>query len=169
MLRQIGDRRRAMPDEPRRLQFPLVHLAGHDDLEGPFTQSKFGQVVAGVAQIVLQQAVTLVALPVEFFLKSDHLTTNSCSLSSCGLQTGWRWKRTLNSRFWQETTVFDARLIQEANERHGLLVSDRKVLKFGSGVIKEMFPELRRQSTSDTTTALVVASLLHPKARQSNY
>jgi hypothetical protein len=60
--------------EPGRCEFALRHLPGHDDLKGPLTKSKTGQIVAGVTNVFRQQALKLVTVPVEFLLQADHLS-----------------------------------------------------------------------------------------------
>ena len=81
MVGNLGDRRRAVPLEPGGFEFALGDLPGHDDLERPLAQDEFGQVVAVVSQVLGQQAVKLVALPVEFLLQGDHPASNR--LAAC--------------------------------------------------------------------------------------
>src|SRR5262249_24475617 len=61
-------------------EFTLSNLPGHDDLERPLTEDEFGQAVAGITQIISQQAVVLIALPVEFLLKGDHQSSQATRL-----------------------------------------------------------------------------------------
>ena len=112
-----------MPLEPRRLQFALGHLPGHDDLEGPLAEGEFGQVVAGVAQIVGQQAVKLVALPVEFFLQGDHPAPDRFGLrAGLGQPLGGRRGR-LHHRLGQQPRVLLAERVQLPSEGERLLDS----------------------------------------------
>ena len=125
-----------MPLEPGRLQFALGHLPGHDDLEGPLAEGEFGQVVAGVAEVVGQQAVELVALPVEFFLQGDHLASDrvglrsgrppdrsACGMARCTLASGKRCVVVLAERDLTDGQVRGALISGRGNVRRPVPVN----------------------------------------------
>ena len=84
---QLGDRRRVVAFEPGCLELAAGHLASHYDLESPLAElkgrhsgklgvQKFAVrlcVFAALCEILFDQSVKAVALPVQFFLQRDHL------------------------------------------------------------------------------------------------
>ena len=70
--RDLGDRRRPVPLEPRRLLLASLRLASQHDLEGPLPERQRRQVIAVVRQVLVDQAVEPIDLPVQLLLQRDH-------------------------------------------------------------------------------------------------
>lgn len=69
MRGECADRRGAVAREPGCLQFAGDHAAGHDDLEGALPEGERRRV--RVLGRIVEQAVEVVAAPVEFLLQRD--------------------------------------------------------------------------------------------------
>ena len=70
--RDLGDRRRAVPLEPRRLGLAGRDLAGEDDLERALAERDRRRRLAEDREIVGDQAVRAEHLPIELLLQRDH-------------------------------------------------------------------------------------------------
>jgi len=70
----IGDGCGAVALKPGRVQFASSHLPHRDDFEGTLAEFERRRVTV-VCQVIVDQVVETVDLPVEFFLEGDHLTT----------------------------------------------------------------------------------------------
>ena len=69
----LGDRRGAMPHEPRRLQLARLDLTGHHDLERPLPQRNRRHLIQRERKILTtQQVIEAVDVPVELLLRRDH-------------------------------------------------------------------------------------------------
>ena len=96
----LGDRRRAVPLEPLRLDLARGHRPREDDLEGPLAESDLGDgvegggVVGGVAggerqvDAGVEEAVERVDLEVELFLESDLAAAESGGFGARGVEGG---------------------------------------------------------------------------------
>src|SRR5208337_66686 len=113
-----------MPLEPSCFQIALSHLASHDDLERPLAQREFPEVVAVASHVLAEEAIEVVALPVEFFLQGDHPAPEACRQSSCLFQTGLRGRRSQNDRIRERGVVVLSHSIQQAGEWEWLLIKN---------------------------------------------
>ena len=70
-----------MPGEPLGFEFAALHPAGHDDLERPLAELEVRNGSGRCDQVggllIGEQAVPVVHIPVELFLKRDHPATDA--------------------------------------------------------------------------------------------
>ena len=76
VLRDLGDRGRTVPGEPLGFEFAALHPPGHDDLERPLAQVQVRNGSGRCDQVggllIGEQAIPVIHVPVELFLKRDH-------------------------------------------------------------------------------------------------
>lgn len=75
--RDLGDRSGPVPGEPRRRLVTGRDPSGQHDFEGSLTERQHRQLVAGICQVVVDQAVEPVDVPVELVLLGHQLRAES--------------------------------------------------------------------------------------------
>ncbi len=85
---ELRDQIGPVPLEPSSRKLALSHTASHKDLECSFSQCEWREIIAIVVTILRQQAVGVIAFPVEFLLQGNHSTTEANRLRSLLLNYG---------------------------------------------------------------------------------
>jgi hypothetical protein len=86
---QLGDRRRPVAGEPRRLHLACLHLAGQHDLEGPLTElERWRREIGGDGQRLVGEPIEVQARPVQLLLGGDHLGEDPLGLYMGSIESG---------------------------------------------------------------------------------
>jgi len=88
VIGQFGDRGGAVTTEPLGLDLTRLHPSGQRNLERALPQGDPGCLTDRQEQLVVDQTVIAVDLPIELFLLRNHVSMNSRVLLVCVVNMG---------------------------------------------------------------------------------
>ena len=170
MRGDLGDGGGAVALEPGGGLLPGDDAAGQGDLEGPLPQAhagRLGDARAGAGEVLFEDAVGAVGVPVELLLGGDHLLAGGLGAlvglvqelgAGClfGQDGGGLGGGVLDGQAVEELAVLDE-MLGEVGGGEG------EVLEGGAGELVSWLPGFVTDSATNAPVAFIVAVLLEPE------